>query len=155
MLFLIEKKNFYYDTLIAFICFLSISPLIVSSSLFMIYFYMNIGSSVICWHFAGDMYHSLGISNEFWSNSSVCVGFTDFFSLLVILSAIFFRIKSLDTSTVSWITLFEAVLKVFVADHLTWSRRFLLYLLLHFFVIFLPIFPIFLVKNNYPQLFDI
>ena len=69
----------------------------------------------------------------------------DFLETLMILSAVLLQIKSLVASAVFSITLFEAVFIASVADFLSVSRRFSLYLLL-------KCLPKFLAKdkNSYP-----
>ena len=64
----------------------------------LLYYYINLNSSIICCLSFGDMYLSFGISLlvSFEGNSSSC----DFFETLVILSAILLPIKSPVASAV-------------------------------------------------------
>ena len=68
----------------------------------LLYYYINLNSSVICCLSCGEMYLSFGISllASFEGNSVKCNYFGDFFEELVILSAILLAIKSPIASAV-------------------------------------------------------
>ena len=71
------------------------------------------------------MYLSFGVSDSSFALLFCERNFVeDFFKTLVILSAILLPIKSLVTSTVFWIALFEAVFIVSVVDFFALSRSF-------------------------------
>ena len=121
-------------------------PLLYYIIIFLCY-YINLRLSIIFSHFSGDIYLSLSISSWFVTQL-FC---TAVLEALVILSAISFPSKSPVASAVFWIALFEAVLSASVADYLTWSRSFWLYLLVKILLVFLLIFlPIFLVRVKNP-----
>ena len=112
-------------------------------------YYINLRSSIIFCIPRWDIYLSLGIS---LSCSVIIISGLfcgEILQVFVILLAILLPIKSPVISAVFWITFFEVVLSAFVADCLTWSRSFWLYLLLTFLLIFLPIFLLsFLTKDK-------
>ena len=87
-------------------------------SVFHLYYYTNLNSSIICCLSCGDIYLSFCISllASFDCNSVECNSFEDFFNVLVILSEILFAIKSAVASAVLWIALFEAVFIASVSD---------------------------------------
>ena len=62
----------------------------------LLYYYINLNSSIICCLSCGDIYISFGISllASFECNSFECNSVEDFFEALVILSAILIPIKS-------------------------------------------------------------
>ena len=62
----------------------------------LLYYYINLNSSIICCLSCGDIYLSFGISllASFDDNSFECNSFGDFFETLVILSAILLPLKS-------------------------------------------------------------
>ena len=105
----------------------------------LLYYYINIRSSIILSPFSGGIYLSLGISVSclIFSASFVTV-FEQIHWSFVILSSILLPIKSQVASVYFWSALFEAVLSVFEADCLAWSRSLWLSLPLQFLLIFLP-----------------
>ena len=83
----------------------------------LLYYYINLNSSIICCLSCGNIYLSFGIS--------LLVSFDDnFFETLVILSAISLRIKSPVASAIFRITLFQAVFIASVVDFLALSTSF-------------------------------
>ena len=64
----------------------------------LLYYYINLNSSIICCLFCGDIYPSFGILFE--GNSLSCNFVEDFFVVLAILSAILSPVKSLAASAV-------------------------------------------------------
>ena len=104
--------------------------------LLLLYYYINLRSSIIFCLCYGDAYLSLSISSSLVSQL-FC---SEVFKTLVILLAILFPMKSPVASAVFWTTLFELVLRASVADCLAWSRSVWLYLLLKFLFMFLPTF---------------
>ena len=87
----------------------------------LLYFYINLNSSIICCFSSGDIYLSLGISLLALSK---CNSFKDFVETLVISSAILLPIKSPVASAVFLIAVLEAVFIGFVEDFLALSRHF-------------------------------
>ena len=114
-----------------------------------LYYYINLRSSIIFWLSSGDIYLSFGIS---LSCSFVIVSelfYNERLGTFVILLAILLPIKSPVASAVFWITFSELVLSASVADYLAWKRSFWLYLTLKVLLIFLPAFlAIFLAKDK-------
>ena len=72
----------------------------------LLYSYINLNSSIICYLSCGDIYLSFGISLLASSddNSFECNSIRDFFDMPVILSAILLPIKSPDVSAVFELT---------------------------------------------------
>ena len=105
----------------------------------LLYYYINLRSSIIFCLSSGDAYFSLRIS---MSCSFVIVFELLYGELLetLILLAILLPIKSPVVSVAFLIILFVEVLRASVADCLAWSRRYWLYLPLKFLLIFLLIF---------------
>ena len=90
----------------------------------MLYFCINCRSSITLCFCSGDIYLSLGIS---LSSSFVTVSellCSEFFEILVIISANLLPIKSLVASGVVWITLLEVVLSASITNCLAWSGSF-------------------------------
>ena len=112
----------------------------------LLYYYINLRSSIIFCLSSGDAYFSLRIS----MSCSFVIVFELFYGELLetlILLAILLPIKSPVVSVAFLIILFVEVLRASVADCLAWSRRYWLYLPLKFLLIFLLIFfPILLAK---------
>ena len=94
----------------------------------LLYYYINLISSIIFHLFSGDLYLSSAIFNSF---SSVFKTFCEgFFETLVILSAILLPIKSIiASSAVFWIAHSEAVFIASDVYFLALSRSFWLYCL--------------------------
>ena len=98
----------------------------------LLYYYLNVKSSITFCLFSRDIYLSLGIclSYSFITVSELfcCKFFKTFVILpsynLATASAILLPIKSPVVSAVFWIALFEAVLNASGADCLAWSRIF-------------------------------
>ena len=112
----------------------------------LLYYYINLRSSVVFCLFSGDIYLSLSISllitiffASFITVSKLLYG--GVLETFVILWIILLPIKSPAASFFFffWISLFKAVLSATVVDFGTWSRRFWLYLQL-FTYIFIFIF---------------
>ena len=115
----------------------------------LLYYYINLRSSIIFCSFSWDIYLSLdiiillSIVSEFFYGKVV--------ETFAILAVILLRIQSLVAKVIFWIALFEAVLSASVGNYFAWSRGFFLYLLLTFLLIFLPmLLPIFLAKETNP-----
>ena len=105
----------------------------------LLYYYINLRSSIIFCLSSGDAYFSLRIS----MSCSFVIVFELFYGELLetlILLAILLPIKSPVVSVAFLIILFVEVLRASVADCLAWSRRYWLYLPLKFLLIFLLIF---------------
>ena len=89
----------------------------------LLYYYINLNSSIICCLSCGDVYLSFGISLlASFRGNSLEFNSLDFFD--VILSAIVLPIKSPVASPVFRIALFEAVFIASVADFLAVSTSF-------------------------------
>ena len=84
----------------------------------LLYYYINLNSSIICGLSSGDIYLTFAISV---SLSVVSDLFSGDFCLIVL--AILLPIKSPIASAVFWTALFEAVLSASVADCLAWSKN--------------------------------
>ena len=134
----------YYLTNLLFFCIL------------LLYYYINLRSSIIFYIFYGYIYLSLGILYQilcflFYFQLSSNYPALNFLRPLIFYQRLLLSIKSLVASVVFWIALFEAVLSISVADCLAWSTNSWLYLLLKLFLKSLPIFlPIFLAKDKNP-----
>ena len=90
----------------------------------LLYYYINLRSSIIFCLFSGDVDLSSGIflPCSFVTVSKLfCCGF---FQTFVILAVILLPIKSPVSSAAFWIAVFEAVLNASVADCSAWSRSF-------------------------------
>ena len=111
----------------------------------LLYYYINLNSSIISYLSCGDIYLPFGISllASYECNFGEGSVFGVFFETLVILSAILLPIKSPVPSDFFRVSLFEAIFIASVAYFLALSISFWLYLLL----IFLPIF---LAKDKNP-----
>ena len=103
------------------------------------YSYVNLKSSIIFCLFSKDKYLSRSICSSFVSifSSLFCV---EVFETVVIWQAILFPVISPVASAVLLIALFEEVFSASLADCLAWSRRFWLYSLHKFLLIFFQYF---------------
>ena len=111
----------------------------------LLYYYINLTSSINFCLFSGDIYLSFGISiskscifcftfNCFWT--ILWWGFWDFSDF----SEILLSTKSPVASAVFWIALFEVVLSASVVDFLAWLGCFWVLTCLSFYLYFLYVF---------------
>ena len=115
----------------------------------LLYYYINIRSSIIFCLSSWDICLSLGISLScpFITLSELFC--SELFENFVIISATSLLRKLLVGCAFFRIALSEVVLNASVIDCLAWPRNFWLYLLLKFLLIFLPItLPLFLGKDK-------
>ena len=87
----------------------------------LLYYYINLNSSIFFCLSCGDIYLSFGIS---LLSAFECGSLAGFFKIIVIISAIKLSTRSPRASAVSWIALLPAIFNASAADFLAVSTSF-------------------------------